>query len=69
MFGEMLDVALRQFDFRDFAALCAGAAIDRVVDFFRSFMKLTFHKRVRLQPAAEAQVFLALLVAFALNLD
>ena len=46
MFGEMLDVALRQLDFRDFAALCAGAAIDRVVDFFRSFMKLTFHKRV-----------------------
>lgn len=32
-------------------------------------MKLTFHEVVRLEPAAEAQVFLSLFIALAFDLD
>ncbi len=65
----MFDIALGEFHFSYAAALRTGTTIDGVMNLFRGFVKLTFDEVVRLQPAAEAQVFLALLTALAFDLD
>lgn len=65
----MTDIALGKRNLSYPAALPAFPAIDRVVDFFGRSPELALDKIVRLDPPAEAQILLAILLSQAANLN
>ena len=67
--GQLRDVALDQLDFSDAAAFGALPAIDGVLDVVGGLAKLALDEGMRLDPFAEAQVFFALILAEAADLN
>jgi hypothetical protein len=65
----MSNVAIRDLDLRHAAALGAGAAIDLVSYFLGRLAKLPLHPGTRFQILPEAQIFMALLLTQAADLD